>query len=406
MDMLKESQMVFDVARVRGLYTSLGDGWTYLSAHAQPQIPERVSSAVARGFRQAPVVEYVEPNTGNHGNHSVAPEMGRLGAESQMKAARQAVADLTGTTANAVILAPRIDVLYQRLDTALRPVLRRGQLLASRADTHQLTNDDIAYAEPDLGTGEVPAWQYTNLVTGDTRLVTLSAVHPQVGTVNDVSQISENVREHSRAWVLVDATALAGFSPITIDDLGVDMVIVDCTAIGAPQVAALAFRDTSMFPRIDMAAFLEDVAPGLVAGLPAAVDHLAGLVEQDHGSRRQRLETSLFEAGLYLRRMADYLADSLSSMTRLHVFGVTGEIAYGSTATRIPRVTFCIPGVPASTIRRRLIDNRLVTTVAKPDPLLSAMGLEDTDGAITVGLGPYNTTHDVDQLIRVLASLA
>ena len=32
------------------------------------------------------------------------------------------------------------------------------------------------------------------------------------------------------------------------------MVIVDCTAIGAPQVAALAFRDTSMFPRIDMAA--------------------------------------------------------------------------------------------------------------------------------------------------------
>ena len=84
MDMLKESQMVFDVARVRGLYTSLGDGWTYLSAHAQPQIPERVSSAVARGFRQAPVVEYVEPNTGNHGNHSVAPEMGRLGAESQL----------------------------------------------------------------------------------------------------------------------------------------------------------------------------------------------------------------------------------------------------------------------------------------------------------------------------------
>ena len=40
--MLKESQMVFDVARVCGLYTSLGDGWTYLSAHAQPQIPERV----------------------------------------------------------------------------------------------------------------------------------------------------------------------------------------------------------------------------------------------------------------------------------------------------------------------------------------------------------------------------
>ena len=37
--------MAFDVASVRGLYTSLGDGWTYLNAHDAPQIPERVSAA-------------------------------------------------------------------------------------------------------------------------------------------------------------------------------------------------------------------------------------------------------------------------------------------------------------------------------------------------------------------------
>ena len=43
--------MVFDVARVRGLYTSLGDGWTYLNAHQLPQVPERVSSGVASAFR-------------------------------------------------------------------------------------------------------------------------------------------------------------------------------------------------------------------------------------------------------------------------------------------------------------------------------------------------------------------
>lgn len=38
----------YDVFSVRGLYTSLGDGWTYLNAHDCPQIPERVSAAVAR----------------------------------------------------------------------------------------------------------------------------------------------------------------------------------------------------------------------------------------------------------------------------------------------------------------------------------------------------------------------
>ena len=55
--------MVYDLARVRGLYTSLGDGWTYLS---QPQVPERVASAVARGFRLATVM--------------TTPKGGRLGA--------------------------------------------------------------------------------------------------------------------------------------------------------------------------------------------------------------------------------------------------------------------------------------------------------------------------------------
>lgn len=58
--------MVFDVARVRGLYVSLSDGWTYLNAHESPQIPEKVSGAVARSFRMAPSVAQVEPSTGSH----------------------------------------------------------------------------------------------------------------------------------------------------------------------------------------------------------------------------------------------------------------------------------------------------------------------------------------------------
>ena len=42
--------MAYDVASVRGLYTSLSDGWTYLNAHDCPQIPERVSAAVSVSY--------------------------------------------------------------------------------------------------------------------------------------------------------------------------------------------------------------------------------------------------------------------------------------------------------------------------------------------------------------------
>ena len=34
-----------------------------------------------------------------------------------------------------------------------------------------------------------------------------------------------------------------------------------------------------------------------------------------------------------------------------------------------------------------------------------AMGVTEAGGAITIGLGPFNTTYEVDQLTRVLASL-
>lgn len=252
----------------------------------------------------------------------------------------------------------------------------------------------------------MPAWQFSKLVDGSTRVVALSAASRQVGTINPILEIAEYVHDSSRAWVLVDATPLAGHRPITREALGADIISVDCEAFGGPQVAALAFRDTTMFPRIDMEVFDTPVAAGLAAGVSAAVDHLADLDEDARGTRRYRLAQGVESAANYLGWLGTYLVDSIESLPNTHVFGVTGEAAAGSDVDRIPHATFCINGVPADMIQQRLINNGLVATVAEADPLLTAMGVGDTKGAISVGLGPYNTVADVDQLIRVVASLA
>ena len=65
--------------------------------------------------------------------------------------------------------------------------------------------------------------------------------------------------------------------------------------------------------------------------------------------------------------------------------------------------------MPAATVYERLFDNGIVTTLTTPEeatPLLTEMGIEEIGGAVTVGLGPFNTEADVEQLIRVVASLA
>ena len=43
--------MAYDVARVRGLFPSLGDGWIHLDPQAGMQIPDSVATTVSKAFR-------------------------------------------------------------------------------------------------------------------------------------------------------------------------------------------------------------------------------------------------------------------------------------------------------------------------------------------------------------------
>lgn len=411
--------MAYDVARVRGLYVSLSDGWTYLNAHSCPQIPERVSAAVSRSFRMSTALTDIEPASGTHSRTTRA---GRLEGESYLDSARLAVADLAGATPDRVVLGPSLQVLYHGLARAMRPLLRHNSsVVLSQLDDPVLTgafggiDAELRWAQPDLATGALPGFQYSDLVDGTTRLVSFSAAHELLGTAAPVAEIAETTHEHSRAWVLVEATAHAAYRPIELDEWGADIVAVDLAALGGPQLAALVFRDTRMFKRLDSLVpgvtgeqalkLASPVSAGLAGGVPALIDHLAELVEA-RGTRRTRLLSSMGEVEGYLRSLTADLIFSLSTLASVHILGVTGEAAGGGIRDRIPRLSFAVRDVPAETVHQRLIDNGLVTTICPRTPLLAEMGVDEIGGAVTVGLGPFNTAADVDNLTRVVASLA
>src|SRR5690606_16838891 len=52
---IRVADMTYDVARVRGLIPSLGDGWIHLDPHAGMLVPDSVSRAVSTGFRLSTV---------------------------------------------------------------------------------------------------------------------------------------------------------------------------------------------------------------------------------------------------------------------------------------------------------------------------------------------------------------
>src|SRR6186997_891153 len=79
----KVAGMAYDVARVRGLHPSLGDGWVHFDAQNGMLLPDAVARAVSTAFRGS-----MPTSTGPH------PSAQRSAAV--LTAARQAVADLVG----------------------------------------------------------------------------------------------------------------------------------------------------------------------------------------------------------------------------------------------------------------------------------------------------------------------
>ena len=163
-----------------------------------------------------------------------------------------------------------------------------------------------------------------------------------------------------------------------------------------------------MFGRLDAAALDMEVSAGLAGGVPSVVEHYASLVEGVKGrpTRRNRLTHSMGQTATYFDRLREDLDTFLGTLPAVHIVGVSGEAAEGSAIERIPRLMFGVQGVPSAMVHQRLLAHGIVSTLARPSQLLTDMGVDEMGGAVTIGLGPFNTETDIEQLIRTVASLA
>src|SRR5690625_4578677 len=84
----------------------------------------------------------------------------------------------------------------------LGPLLRRNSaVVLQRLDSASLGDiaANIRWAQPDLGTGELPGYQFNELIDGTTRFVSFTAAHATLGAVAEVAEITDIIRRQSRA---------------------------------------------------------------------------------------------------------------------------------------------------------------------------------------------------------------
>jgi cysteine desulfurase family protein (TIGR01976 family) len=397
--------MAYDVARVRGLHPSLGDGWVHFDAQNGMLLPDAVARAVSTAFRGS-----MPTPTGPH------PAAQRSAAV--LEAARQAVADLVNGDPRGVVLgADRAVLLTSLADSASSHVGLGHEMVVTRLDDEaniapwlraaNRYGAKVKWAEVDIETGELPGWQWEGLVTGSTRLAAITSASSTLGTVSDLREVTKLMHDNG-GLVIVDHSAGAPYRLIDIDDIDADVVAVNALAWGGPPIGALVFREPSVIDRFTSVSLnpyatgparLEIGAHqfGLLAGVVASIEYLASLDESAHGSRRQRLTVSMQSAAAYMNRVFEYLLMSLRSLPAVMVIG-TPEL-------RIPVLSFAVRDVPAERVVQRLADNGILAIANANSRVLDVIGVNDVGGAVTVGLAHYTTTAEVDQLVRALASL-
>lgn len=396
--------MAYDVARVRGLHPSLGDGWVHFDAPAGMLIPDSVATTVSTAFRRSAAT-----TVGAH------PSAQRSAAV--LDAARAAVADLFNADPAGVVLGADRAILLSSLAEASSSRAGLGyEVVVSRLDdeaniapwlraAHRY-GAKVKWAEVDIETGELPTWQWEGLIGKSTRLIAVTSASGTLGTVTELRAMTKLVHDVG-GMVIVDHSAAAPYRLLDVKETDIDVVAVNALAWGGPPIGAIVFRDPALIntfsavstdPNASGPARLEVGAHqyGLLAGVVASIEYLAALDESARGTRRERLSVSMQSAAAYMTRIFDYLMTSLRSLPLMMLIG--------RPEVRIPVVSFALNGVPAERVVQRLADNGILAVSNESSRVLDALGANEVGGAVTVGLAHYSTMAEVDQLVRALAS--
>ena len=401
-------RVTFDEEAVRAAYPALRDGYAYLDGAAGTQVPETVIDTIAAAVRAG---------IGNSGGAFPASER----ASAIVTGCRRAVADLVGGRPDGVILGPNMTTLTYRLAAALSDTWWPGdEIVVSRLDhdanvrpwvqAAARAEARVRWAEVDISTGELPVAQYGGLLSERTRLVAVTAASNILGTRPDVAAIT--ARAHAvGALTYVDGVHATPHTPVDVGALGADFYATSAYKWSGPNIGTV-IADPALLEtlRPDKLASSPDTVPERfelgtpayadLAGVTAAVDHLASLGGEPAGTRRERVLSSMTAVQDYEGRLFADMLGALDAME--HV------TTYGKAASRTATAYFNVAGHTPAEVAAHLAGRHVNVWNGHNYAweLTGALGIRDSGGAVRAGLVHYNDRSDVDRLLAAVAELA
>ncbi len=399
-----------DIDTVRKHYPALTDGWAYLDGAAGTQVPDAVVDAIAMAYRQG---------IGNQGGAFAASRR----SDGHVDDARAAVTDLVGgVDPRGVVLGPNTTTLVLRLAQALSDTWRPGdEVVVTRLDHDANVRPWVRWAEragvtvrwvdPRVPSTDLETEAFDGVLSARTRVVAVTAASNLTGSIPDVAAIA--LRAHAvGATVVVDGVHATPHVPVDMRALGADVWLTSSYKWSGPHIGALVADPAFLEPlRPDKLAPASDEIPWRfetgtppfadLAGVSAAVDHLAGLAGSPSatGSRRERIIESMGAVAAYELDLFARLHDGLAAMEHVELVGSPTR----RTATVYFRVRGHDPGRVAEHCARARVNVWAGHMYAWE--LTGLLGVRETGGGVRAGLVHYNDEGDVDRLLDAVDDL-
>ncbi|MGG1659909.1 cysteine desulfurase-like protein [Brevibacillus sp. NRS-1366] len=243
-----------------------------------------------------------------------------------------------------------------------------------------------------------------SLLTSKTKLIAVGLSSNAVGTINDLSFISQKAQEKS-ILVAVDAVHATPHFAIDRNEIGADLLLCSSYKFFGPHVGIAVIRK-KLFEALEVyklapaPTFIPDkLETGTqnhegIAGIRPAIAFIAGCGTGDTLHEKLRSGYAVIED--YEHRLAEKLRNELGKIEGVTLYQADPNVP------KTPTIAFRIAGYEPEDICVRLCEEHSIF-IASGDfyasTLAEKLGINTSGGWIRAGLAPYNTEEEAERLI-------
>jgi cysteine desulfurase family protein (TIGR01976 family) len=405
----------FPVDEVRRQFPALLRPCAYLDNPAGTQVPRSVIEAVAAAMSGA------ASNLGGYFPDSQA-------ADAIYERALAAMADLLGgASARDIVVGQSMTMLTFQMSRSLGHSWRAGdEIIVTQMDHEGNISPWIRLAEErglrirwlgfNRDSWRIEPEELRPLLNERTRLLALNYASNLTGSINPVAALTRMAKE-AGALVYLDAVQFVPHGKAEVALLGCDFLVCSSYKFFGPHLGILWAREALLAELYPYAVRCAPQAPPgrhdtgtpqteMLAGLGAAVDYLAWLGARTGpgGTRREQISAAYRAATAYEMPLAQHLIDELLRIPGLRVHGITDAARQ---AERVPTVSVTHPRHANTALARALADQGINVWSGHNYAMevARALGLDEREGVLRIGLAHYNTLGEVERIIGALRAL-